>query len=363
MTGFVHGSSRVGGGLYPLVVLSTLTLFDASLVVLRLGGLLDPSKPSWILLAAAFFVSGPGCWAFAASLRPSVGRLLASVAPLGLLGVVYSTLLTQALRVGASESVAVGRLAGLTLLLLGVMEMLVVEDARRVLNGATRRCLGGIPLYIYPLLVLFALAVVVRGGPAAYTVYAAAVGYAALRWPPRGGSAPCTAAMAVLLPLALSLLVAGNPAAAISAALLSSAVVLAPLLPLGRLKRAGEAGVVDRLVLLGAAAAAAEAPIGFDAQAFMEDLAVCALVALLGWGLTALVAAVVERSKSVAAMATSSVLRHAAGFALVLASIHVLGLHPDPGIALLAAAIAAALVNTLARRREYLAAVERVCSA
>ncbi|BES80470.1 hypothetical protein [Pyrodictium abyssi] len=106
---------------------------------------------------------------------------------------VYSALLTQALRVGAGGLVAVGRLAGLTLLLLGVMEMLVVEDARRVLNGATRRCLGGIPLYTYPLLVLFALAVVVRGGPAAYTVYAAAV----------------------------------------SAALLSSAVVLAPWLPLG----------------------------------------------------------------------------------------------------------------------------------
>jgi len=351
VVGFDYRSGR-GGDLYPLLVLSTLTLYDASLVVLRLGGLLDFSRPAWLLLAAAFFVSGPGSWALAASLRPGAARFLAAVAPLGALGVVYSAVLTGAFRAGIEEVTgAAGRLAGLTLLLMGLMELLLVEDAKRVLNGLTRRCLGGIPLYIYPLLVLFALTVAYRGNILAYTVYAAALAYAARRLPPRGARLGCTAVAALGLTAALGLAVTGRPEAALASTLLASAAVLAPWAPLGRLKRGREADVVDRLVLLGLAAIAAELPYGIDFSMLAADAAVYATVALLGWTLTAAVAEAAARRPTVATVANSPVLRHAAGFALVLAGLHVLGLGVDPGLVLLASATGAALLNTVARHR------------
>ncbi len=353
MVVFDNRSGR-GGGLYPLLVLSTLTLYDASLVVLRLGGLLDFSRPAWLLLAAAFFVSGPGSWALAASLRPGAVRFLVAVAPLGALGVVYSAVLTGAFRAGIEEAAgAAGRLAGLTLLLMGLMELLLVEDAKRVLNGLTRRCLGGIPLYIYPLLVLFALTVAYRGNILAYTVYVAALVYAARRRPPHGARLGCTAVAALGLTAALGLAVTGRLEAALVSTLLASAAVLAPWAPLGRLglKRGREADVVDRLALLGLAAIAAELPYGIDLSMLAADAAVYATVAVLGWMLTAAVAEAAARRPTVATVANSPVLRHAAGFALVLAGLHVLGLGVDPGLVLLASATGAALLNTLARHR------------
>lgn len=350
MVGFAYRLAR-SAELYPLLVLSTLTLYDASLVVLRLGGLLDPARPAWLLLAAAFFVSGPGSWALAASLRPGAARFLASVAPLGTLGVVYSAVLTEAFRSGiGGVTEAAARLAGLTLLLMGVMELLLVEDAKKVLNGVTRRCLGGIPVYIYPLIVLFALTVAYRGNPAAYAVFAAALLYAARRQPPSGASTACTAAASTLLPLALGLFVTRSPAEAAVAAALTALSVLAPWAPLPLGKKGSEANVVDRLVLLGLAAVAAELPRGgIDAATLASDLAVYAAVAAAGWLLTAAVAEASTRKEAITTLAASPVLRHAAGFALVLAGLHVLGLGADPGLVLLASAAGAALLNTAAR--------------
>ena len=343
-------SSR--GSLYSLVILSTLTLYDASLVVLRLSGLLDTGRPGWLLLAAAFFVSGPGSWALAASLRPGLRRFAAAVAPLGVLGVVYSAVLTQAFRdgIGAVTSAA-GELAAATLLLMGVMELLLVDDAKKVLNGVTRRCLGGIPLYIYPLLVLFALAAAYRGNILAYTVYSLALLYAARRQPPPGADLQCTLASTLLLTIAMGYVAARSPEATLVSALLASAAVLAPWLPMGRLKRREEADVVDRLILLGLAAIAAELPGGFTATSLAGDIAVYLSVALLGWAMTGLVAEASKRKPSIAMVANSPVLRHAAGFALVLAGLHVLGATADPGLVLLAAAAGAAVLNTAASQK------------
>jgi hypothetical protein len=337
---------------HSLVVLSTLTLYDASLVVLRLGGLLDFLKPSWLLLAAAFFVSGPGSWALAASLRPGARRFLAAVAPLGLLGVAYSALLTQVFRQGLEEVTAAGRLAALTLLLMGLMELLLVDDAKRLLNGLTRRCLAGIPLYIYPLLVLFALVIAYHGGPLAYLVYATALLYAARRQPPRGARLRCTATAVPLLLATLGYAVTLDPEPAAVSAALATAAALAPWAPLGPLEKPAEADVVDRLVLLGLAAVAAELPLGMDPGRLAEDLAVYAAVAALGWAMTAMVAEAAGQKQAIAAAANSPVLRHAAGFALVLAGLHVLGATADPGLVLLAAATASAIVNTAARTRQ-----------
>ncbi len=351
MTKF-DASTNPRGSLYSLVILSTLTLYDASLVVLRLSGLLDTGKPGWLLLAAAFFVSGPGSWALAASLRPGLRRFASAVAPLGLLGVLYSAVLTQAFRrgVGGAAEAASG-LAAATLLLMGVMELLLVDDAKKVLNGVTRRCLGGIPLYIYPLLVLFALTAAYRGNILAYTVYGLALLYAARRQPPRGANLRCTLASALLLTATMGYAVTERLEAALAAAILASAAVLAPWLPAGKLKKREEADVVDRLVLLGLAAIAAELPGGFTPTSLAEDLLVYLSVAFLGWTLTGLVAEASTRKPGIAMVANSPVLRHAAGFALVLAGLHVLGAAADPGIVLLAAASGAAVLNTAAGQK------------
>ena len=333
-----------------LALLSTLALYDASLVVLRLGGLLDPSRPGWLVLAAAFFVSGPGSWAVAASSGVGARRYLEAVALLGPLGVAYSALLTQALRGGlARAEVAAAPLAGLTLLMMGVMELLLVDDARRVLNGVTRRCLGGIPLYIWPLMVLFALIVAESGSVLAAAVYAAALLYAARRRPPRGADPRCTLATSLAVAALLSAAVAPSPWEAAVAALLVYAAVAAPHAPLP--KRSVEAGVLDRIVLLGLAAMAAEANVELDPAALAADTGVYAVVAAAGWALTALVAEASRRNRLVGAAANSPVLRHAAGFALVLAGLHVLRLSADPGTVLLAAAAGAAAANTVAKER------------
>lgn len=348
---------RLEGQGYVLALLSTLALYDASLVVLRLGGLLDPSRPGWLVLAAAFFVSGPGSWAVAASSGIGGRRYLESVALLGPLGVAYSALLTQALRGGiARVEVAAAPLAGLTLLMMGVMELLLVDDARRVLNGVTRRCLGGIPLYIWPLMVLFALIVVGSGSPLAAAVYAAALLYAARRRPPRGAEPRCTAATSLAVAALLSAAVAPQPLEAAAAALLVYAAVMAPHAPLP--KRGAEAGVLDRIVLLGLAAMAAEANVEINPGLLAADTAVYAAVAAAGWGLTALVAEAARRSRLAGAAANSPVLRHAAGFALVLAGLHILRLSADPGTVLLAAAAGAAAANTVAKERLRLHSLE-----
>ncbi len=333
-----------------LALLSTLALYDASLVVLRLGGLLDPSRPGWLVLAAAFFISGPGSWAVAASSGVGGRRYLESVALLGPLGVAYSALLTQALRGGiARVEVAAAPLAGLTLLMMGVMELLLVDDARRVLNGVTRRCLGGIPLYIWPLMVLFALMVAESRSILAAAVYAAALLYSARRRPPRGADPRCTLTTALAVAALLSAAVAPSPWEAVVATILVYAVVAAPHAPVP--KRSVEAGVLDRIILLGLAAMAAEANVEINPGALVADTAVYAAVAVAGWALTALVAEASRRSRLVGAAANSPVLRHAAGFALVLAGLHVLRLSADPGTVLLAAAAAAAAANTVAKER------------
>ncbi len=338
--------------MYPLLVLSTLTLFDASLVILRLGGLLDLSRPEWLLLAAVFFVSGPGSWALAAQ-GPPLGRLARGLLLLGGVGVAYSAVLTEALRGGSIEAGGmVSTLAAATLLLMGVMELLLVEDAKRVLGGFTRRCLGGVPLYIWPLIVLFNLLAVQaarEGNPAPLAISLAAVAYTAAARPLEGSSPRCTLAAAGLVSAALAAAVDGDPLEAAAAALLSLGLAAAAHAPPRLLPR--EPGVVDRLVLLGLAAVAASAGGGVEPRRLLGDLAVYATVAAAGWSLTLLVAAAAGRSRLVVRAAESPVLRHAAGFALILAGLHVMGAEADPGLAIIAAAAGVAAVNTATRLR------------
>ena len=335
-------------------MLSTLALFDASLVVLRLNGLLDISRPEWLLLAAAFFISGPGSWALAATTGVSPGAFAAAVAALGGLGVLYSALLTQALRLGAAtapgESIHV--LAAATLLLMGIMEMLLVEDARRMLNGAARRCLSGILLYIWPLIVMFTELVAdtaLEGRMLPLAIYLGGLLYTAAARPP-GGSPRCTLLSAALVSSLLALPTARSPVHALLASLLATAYAVAPYTPLTLVDR--EPSVIGRLVVLGVAAAAASAPAAsIDAASLASDALVYALVSAAGWAMTIAVAYASRLTPAIAEAATSPVLRHAAGFALIIAGLHVLGDTMDPGAAVVAAGTAVAAVNTLTRSR------------
>lgn len=337
-----------GERLYPLLVLSTLTLYDASLVVLRLSGLLDFSRPGWLLLAALFFVSGPGSWALAAAGGVELRRYAAGVAALGGLGVLYSALLTEALRgsLGGGIPTAVKALAGLTLLMMGVMELLLVDDAKRLLGGATRRCLSGIPLYIWPLMLLFTHIAAWRllaGDPLPLAAYLAALLYSLAARPPEGASARCTATAAALIAAALAASVARS-VTGLAAAAMAAAVAVAPLAPAPR-KLPWSVGVIDRLVLLGVTAAVS-AVSAAEPSRLAVDLAVYGLVAAAGWAVTGVVAASSYRVGAVRRVAESHVLRHAAGFALVIAGLHVLGGNLDPGLVIVAAAAGVAVVNT-----------------
>ena len=332
-------------------MLSTLTLFDASLVILRLGGLLDARHPGWMLLAALFFVSGPGSWALAAQgvpLRP----LIRGLAMLGGLGIAYSAVLTQALRGGGVDG-ALQALAAATLLLMGVMELLLVDDAKRVLGGFTSRCLSGIPLYIWPLVVLFNLLAVRaarQGSVAAALAATAAIAYSAASRPPRGSRPLCTLASAAVVSGSLAALVDGDPLEAAAAALLSVLLAIAPHAPVALRER--EPGVVDRLVLLGVAAVAASASHArLDPWGLAGEAAVYAAVALAGWAATITVALLASRSRLATRVAESPVLRHAAGFALLLAGLHVMHTNMDPGLAIIAAAAGVAVINTATRAR------------
>jgi hypothetical protein len=155
---------------------------------------------------------------------------------LGGLGVVYSALLTAAFRGSLGGlPVAIGRLAGLTLLMMGIMELLLVDDAKRLLGGVTRRCLSGIPFYIWPLLMLFAYMAaggIAEGHVASLILYAAAIAYAAASRPPEGASARCTAAAALVLAAGLWAAVAPGSATGAVGAVMAAAIAVAPFAPL-----------------------------------------------------------------------------------------------------------------------------------
>ena len=345
-----------------LAILATLAYFDMSLVLLHLAGVLSLSKPVAVVLAGLFFVAGPGSWAAVAAAKPRPLTLVRLLAPLGLVAVVYASLLSSLVdspRVHPMIRTLVLP-AALAIAAIGLLEIAAREELRDVLARFYERGTGGLPPYttlvLMSLSLLYASLAEGRAMLAPLVIYATGLAlYARCARVTKASTHIATGVGVALATLTLALLARLPLLAALVASLVASVPHVAPLLRRGRLQEESGFCILYPVVALALAISASSLLEGYAPTIpdLLSNMVLYGVTGLIGWGSIVLVALLVRSSVIVSRLVESEEVRIASGLALTLIAAEALGAHNSMLVAavLLAGFTIATLNNFVATPR------------